>query len=151
MAHVESKYRKILAQKSRLRLIVIFLFGLFLCLCSSAAGQSNEEGSRPQLDDSLSRYRGINTSQPDLTMISRKFSSQEVIRAMSASGGYATRIYPEPTSPQRFADRKFDFQDLMEHLPLAGPTIQMVTTTADAHPQVTRIVRFLTKHVDPQF
>lgn len=134
--------------KMRVPRIVLSLLTILLWV-SAARGQSSPT-SGAEFDTGLTRYNGLNTSPVDISKICRTFSRAESLSGRGTQTGASWFKSAGPAQP-KVSGNNIDLQNLLEHLPVAGQTIQVVTTTADSHPQVVRIVRFLTKHVDPQF
>jgi hypothetical protein len=124
--------------------LLVFTFSLCVCPAQAAALDGDE------VDSSLTRYSGVNKPQVDLLKLSRQNPLGESLVA-TANLRKSRWVHPTPANQPSFAENKLDVQDLLQHFPLASQTLQIVTNTAVAHPQVARWMRFLTKHVDPQF
>ncbi len=48
-------------------------------------------------------------------------------------------------------EAKLNLQQLLQHVPVARDTIDFFSKQTEVHPQITRVVQFVSKHVDPDF
>src|SRR4051812_47805855 len=122
--------------------LLVFTFGVLMCPHEAAASDGEE------VDSSLTRYNGVSKPQVDLLKLSRENPLGESLVATSRNLRKPTWVNSTAAVQPSSAEKQLDLQELLQHVPLAGQTVQIVTDTAASHPQVARWVRFLTKHVD---
>jgi hypothetical protein len=127
--------------------VTAFLLLTFaVSVCHEAAASDGDE-----VDTSLTRYSGVNKPRIDLLKLSRQNPVGESMVATSWKLRKASWVNSTPAIQRSSAENDLVLQELLQHLPLASQTLNIVNNTAVAHPQVARWMRFLTKYVDPQF
>ena len=105
----------------------------------------------PLVDLELSRYSGRNCPKLSLLQSVRKNSLNESLKGISWKAVDAGWTQSASHVEGGSTDSKVDLQDLLQRMPLAGRTAQIVANQVDSHPQIASVVRFVAKHFDPQF
>lgn len=85
----------------------------------------------------------------DLSQLVPKTTSLETLTKSTQRGKVDTNWLKKPGA--NTPENRLDLQALLQHVPVAGPTVEAVTNEVQSRPQLVKVVRFLSTHIDPSF